>query len=91
MKIIASKQTIDFMGKRQIAMVFSLVLISIAVGSMVVRGLSLGFGAAVTAAMMVPVLNFLVMPAAVAGATLLWLDHMRPAGTMSESVEPGRL
>ena len=42
MKIIASKQTIDFMGKRQIAMVFSLVLISIAVGSMVVRGLSLG-------------------------------------------------
>ena len=42
MKIIASKQTIDFMGKRQIAMVFSLVLISIAVGSMVVRGLNLG-------------------------------------------------
>jgi preprotein translocase subunit SecF len=42
MKIIGSKQTIDFMGKRQIAMVFSLVLISIAVGSMVVRGLNLG-------------------------------------------------
>jgi len=42
MKIIASKQTIDFMGKRQIAMVFSIVLISIAVGSLVVRGLSLG-------------------------------------------------
>jgi preprotein translocase subunit SecF len=30
------------MGKRQIAMVFSMVLISIAVGSMVVRGLNLG-------------------------------------------------
>jgi preprotein translocase subunit SecF len=42
MKIIGSKQTIDFMGKRQIAMVFSMVLISIAVGSMVVRGLNLG-------------------------------------------------
>ena len=42
MKIIASKQTIDFMGKRQIEMVFSLVLISIDVGSMVVRGLNLG-------------------------------------------------
>ena len=42
MKIIGSKLTIDFMGKRQIAMVFSLVLISIAVGSLVVRGLSLG-------------------------------------------------
>ena len=42
MKIIGSKQTIDFMGKRQVAMVFSLVLIAIAVGSLVVRGLSLG-------------------------------------------------
>ena len=42
MKIIGSKQTIDFMGKRQIAMVFSLVLIAIAVGSLVTRGLSLG-------------------------------------------------
>ena len=43
-----------------------------------VRWLSLGFGGAVTLAMLVPVLNFLVMPAAVAGATLMWLDHMRP-------------
>ena len=42
MKIIGSKQNIDFMGKRQIAMVLSLVLITVAVGSIVVRGLSLG-------------------------------------------------
>lgn len=42
MKILRSKQTIDFMGKRQIALVFSLVLITIALGSIVTRGLSLG-------------------------------------------------
>ena len=42
MRIIGSKQNIDFMGKRQIAMVLSLVLITVAVGSIVVCGLSLG-------------------------------------------------
>jgi preprotein translocase subunit SecF len=42
MKILKSKQNIDFMGKRQIALVFSLVLIAISVGSIVARGLSLG-------------------------------------------------
>jgi len=42
MKILNSKQNIDFMGKRQIALVFSLVLITIAIGSIVARGLSLG-------------------------------------------------
>jgi CysZ protein len=34
---------------------------------------SLGFGTAVAGMSMVPVLNFIVMPAAVAGATALWL------------------
>jgi len=42
MKILKSKQNIDFMGKRQIALVFSLVLIAISIGSIVARGLSLG-------------------------------------------------
>jgi len=42
MKILKSKQNVDFMGKRQIALVFSLVLITIAIGSIVARGLSLG-------------------------------------------------
>jgi preprotein translocase subunit SecF len=42
MKILKSKQNIDFMGKRPIALVFSLVLIAIAIGSIVARGLSLG-------------------------------------------------
>lgn len=41
------------------------------------RMLSIGFGAAVTCALLVPVLNFLVMPAAVAGATALWVERMR--------------
>ena len=48
------------------------------------RFLSLSFGASVVIAMMVPVLNFVVMPASVAGATALWLDvfeqdHKPPA------------
>lgn len=34
---------------------------------------SLGFGAGVTLLMLIPLLNFLAMPAAVAGATLLWV------------------
>lgn len=39
------------------------------------RLLSVGFGASVMAASLVPVVNFLVMPAAVAGATLMWIDR----------------
>lgn len=42
------------------------------------RLLTLGFGSAVTIATMVPVLNFLVMPAAVAGATSMWVKHFKP-------------
>ena len=42
MRILRSKLNIDFMGKRQVALVFSLVILTIAVGSMLVRGLSLG-------------------------------------------------
>ena len=38
---------------------------------------SLGFGAAVAGMGMVPVLNFIVMPAAVAGATALWLRELK--------------
>lgn len=41
------------------------------------RLLSLGFGGAVTVATMTPILNFLVMPAAVAGATALWVERLR--------------
>lgn len=41
------------------------------------RLLSLGFGGAVTIATMTPIVNFLVMPAAVAGATAMWVKQFR--------------
>lgn len=37
----------------------------------------LGFGAGVTVLMVIPVLNLLVMPAAVCAATKLWVEHFR--------------
>ena len=39
--------------------------------------LSLGFGAAVMLASMIPVFNFLIMPAAVAGATVMRVEQFR--------------
>jgi CysZ protein len=39
------------------------------------RMLAQGFGAAVMVAMLIPVFNVLVMPAAVAGATAMYVDH----------------
>lgn len=40
------------------------------------RFLSLGFGGSVTLALMIPGLNLIVMPAAVAGATKMWVDEL---------------
>jgi CysZ protein len=40
------------------------------------RWLGLGFGATVMLITVVPLANLLVMPAAVAGATALWVEHM---------------
>lgn len=37
----------------------------------------LGFGGATLLVMLIPVVNFLVMPAAVAGATLMWVELLR--------------
>lgn len=39
--------------------------------------MSLGFGGATLFATMIPLVNFLVMPAAVAGATKLWVTHIK--------------
>ncbi|HAK61282.1 MAG TPA: sulfate transporter CysZ [Nitrospiraceae bacterium] len=39
------------------------------------RMISLGFGLGVLLATMIPLVNFIIMPAAVAGATALWVDH----------------
>lgn len=38
---------------------------------------TLGFGGAVMLAKMIPILNIFVMPAAVAGGTALWIQHLR--------------
>ncbi len=35
-------------------------------------------GAAATAAAMIPLVNFVLMPVAVAGATALWLERIKP-------------
>ncbi len=43
------------------------------------RLLSLGFGGAATMALMVPGLNFLVIPTAVAGATAMWVEQLSDA------------
>ncbi|NEV60715.1 sulfate transporter CysZ [Thiorhodococcus minor] len=43
------------------------------------RTLSLGFGAAAAGLGMVPILNFILMPSAVAGATAMWLRELKPA------------
>lgn len=44
---------------------------------------SLGFGSATALLTMIPLLNFVVIPTAVAGATVLWYRHLQP------KMEPG--
>lgn len=43
------------------------------------RYLALGFGGAVMVATAIPLVNFLVIPAAVAGATVLWVERLERA------------
>lgn len=43
------------------------------------RGLALGFGLATMVATMIPIVNFLVIPAAVAGATRLYVENLKQA------------
>ncbi|HED15061.1 MAG TPA: sulfate transporter CysZ [Gammaproteobacteria bacterium] len=50
------------------------------------RLMSLGFGGAVTLATMIPILNFLVMPAAVAGATAMWVEQFEGLTETSDNV-----
>ncbi len=47
------------------------------------RGLSLGFGGMVMILTSIPIVNFFVMPIAVAGATAMWVDQLR-----STALEP---
>ena len=62
------------------------------------RPLALGFGGAAMAALALPVLNFLVIPCAVAGATAMWVEQLECDGdvappTAAERDEslPGRI
>lgn len=43
------------------------------------KGTSMSFGAAVTLFSMIPVVNFIVMPVAICGATAMWVDRYREA------------
>lgn len=42
------------------------------------KGTAFSFGLAVTLFAMVPIVNFLVMPVAICGATAMWVDKFRP-------------
>lgn len=48
---------------------------------------SLGFGAAVMLGSMVPVLNFLIMPAAVCGATIYWVERLQNQPRLAQTLE----
>lgn len=41
------------------------------------KGLSYSFGVSVTVFSMIPIVNLIVMPVAICGATALWVDHYR--------------
>ncbi|WP_276613171.1 sulfate transporter CysZ [Shewanella sp. SNU WT4] len=43
------------------------------------KGSSMSFGATATLFSMIPIVNFIVMPVAICGATAMWVDKYRPA------------
>lgn len=49
---------------------------------------SLGFGAAAASLTLIPVLNFVAMPAAVAGATAMWVNVMQQTQTAKSKAKP---
>ena len=53
------------------------------------RLLGFGFGGAVMAALAVPVLNFLVIPCAVAGATAMWVEQLEDDASASPAAASG--
>jgi CysZ protein len=42
------------------------------------RGIALGFGGGIMVLTSIPIINFITMPVAVAGATLLWVEQFQP-------------
>ncbi len=53
------------------------------------RSLTLGFGAATAGLSMIPVVNFIVMPSAVAGATAMWVAELRERDVADEGTASG--
>ena len=51
------------------------------------RWLAIGFGLAVMFAMTIPIVNFFVMPCAVAGATALWVDEFADSESLHARIE----
>lgn len=55
------------------------------------RSLVIGFGSAVLLMTMIPGLNFFVVPAAVIGATLMWVEHFASeSGNLTPNPSPSR-
>ncbi|MCK4711214.1 MAG: sulfate transporter CysZ [Gammaproteobacteria bacterium] len=48
------------------------------------RGLSLGFGGSVMVLTSIPIINFIVMPVAVAGATAMWVDQLSSSSELTQ-------
>jgi CysZ protein len=49
---------------------------------------SYGFGTAVLLASMLPLLNLIIMPAAVCGATLYWVERLKPTAATDSRIQP---
>jgi CysZ protein len=52
------------------------------------KGLALGFGGSVMVLTSIPLLNFIVMPVAVAGATILWVEQLEHESQSLSSAQP---
>jgi CysZ protein len=44
------------------------------------RGTSFSFGALVMLGTMIPIVNLIIMPAAVCGGTLMWVERLKEGG-----------
>jgi len=55
------------------------------------RGLALGFGGAVLGLTAVPLLNIIIMPAAVAGATAMWVERLHATAAVPAAPRPDAL
>jgi len=52
------------------------------------RVTSLSFGSVIMVVTMIPIVNFIVMPVSVIGATLFWVDHYQAFDRISERKKP---